>query len=101
MPRLVEFEIRKSKREVAVFKTEADTVQALPADQRKGNEVEETITTIVRIKPQDIPELIRWARSHFKEWEKRQPKSSRNGREATRLIDDDGDDGEDGDDDAL
>lgn len=96
----MEFEIRKSRREVAVFKAEAETIQALPTDQRKSQEVEESLTTIVRIAPKDIPELIRWARANYKEWEKRQPKAVNGTRERTRLIDDEGD-GEDGDDDAL
>lgn len=99
MPRTVEFEIPKSRREVAVFKADAVTVEAMPVGQRKGNEVSEDVVTIVRIKPQDIPELIRWARSHYNEWKKRQP-AGNGTRETTRVIDDE-DLGEDGDDDAL
>lgn len=99
MPRTVEFEFPKSRREVAVFKAEAVTVEAVPVDARKGHEVEENIVTVVRIKPQDIPELIRWARGHYNEWKKRQPNVS-NGRETTRVVDD-SDLGEDGDDDAI
>jgi hypothetical protein len=103
MPRTVEFEIPKNRREVSVFKADAMTVQAMPSDARKGMEVDENLTTIVRIKPQDIPELIRWARSNYKEWLKTQPGQGKSDKPGmTRRIDVDLDDlGEDGDDDAI
>ena len=101
MARTVEFEIPKNRREVSVFSAEAITVQAMPSDARKGMEVQENLTTIVRIEPKDIPELIRWARSNYKEWLKTQPGQGPKTAGTTRRIADDDGLGEDGDDDAL
>jgi hypothetical protein len=91
VPRQVHFEIPKSKREVGVFKADALTVESTTVDAHKFNEVGEDVLTIIRINPQDIPALLRWARSLYREWEKTQPKRMR-GNEAVRRIDvDDGD----------
>lgn len=101
MARTVEFEIPKNRREVSVFKAEAMTVQSMPTEARRGSEVAEDLTTIVRIHPKDIPELIRWARPIYKEWLKTQPGQGKTENGTTRVIDDSGLGGEDGDDDAI
>lgn len=97
MPRKVHFEIPKSRREVGVFQTEAMTVEATTVNARAADEVSEDTLTIVRINPQDVPELIRWARSLYKEWLKTQPQKGR-GNTRIRRIDSDDEDEDDLDD---
>lgn len=101
MPRQVHFEIPKSRREVGVFKTEAVTVEATTVDARRADEVAENVLTIVRINPQDIPALLRWARSLYKEWEKTQPKTMRGNEGIRRIISEDTNLSEEDDEDAL
>jgi hypothetical protein len=99
MPRKVHFEIPKSRREVGVFIADAMTVEAASISARAADEVTEDQLTVVRINPEDVPALLRWARSMYREWAKTQPKAVR-GHETTRRVDL-GDDDEDDEDDAL